>query len=726
MHTRKLWAMIMLAMALGGGFIAPMAWTATNVFLTPSNVIAGSGISVNATSTTVTISTTGSAYTDENAQDAVGGMVDSTLVYTDSTPLLQRAALTGDVNASAGSNTTSIASSAVTTDKIADGNVTKAKIENVAASKVLGRGSSGGAGAPEEITLGTGLTMSGTTMSASGAVDPTNCTTGAGSDSWACGAGSAAAGARGTGLGDEASASADDTTAVGQSSLASAARATAIGSDATASSADTVAIGDTALASNSGNVIIGSAAGDGGFGFSVAVGYSSLVKNLAVAIGYDSDANCANCVSVGYQATTSAQDSVAIGKSATASGSSAGGTAVGTSAAASGAAGAVAIGHGASAAHNSIALGRSATTTANNQLIIGSNNVRIADVYISEGVTDTSPSDVLLSTTGGSGTNVAGGNLTLRGGLATGNAATGDVIIAGANAGASSSTLQTAANRWLFKGGTGHLVTGADNTYDIGADGATRPRSLYLGTRATMAEIKITGGSPGSGKVLTSDGSGVGTWQDTGIPAGVPDGSGTANRLAKWSDSNTLTNSLLSDDGSNTTVTSGQFLAVTGFGVSEQAPGYGFSGDTNTGMGQEANDRLAFIVGGKRTLRLGVAKTLTDNVAASIVTLGTANDSVNALIIRYAVQVESNDGGTVQQAELGELFITDRFQSSAHADFTATKANNQQVLTSGSLTVSFALSSNDVQVTANTSLADATLRIDYSVENLANQATEIP
>lgn len=48
-------------------------------------------------------------YTDEMAQDAVGAMIDTTLVYVDGTPLLTRAALTGDITAPQASNVTTLA-----------------------------------------------------------------------------------------------------------------------------------------------------------------------------------------------------------------------------------------------------------------------------------------------------------------------------------------------------------------------------------------------------------------------------------------------------------------------------------------------------------------------------------------------------------------------------------------------------------------------------------------
>ena len=94
----------------------------------------GTNIYMSRSGTEITINAAG--FTTEDAQDAVGAMIDGSLTYVDGTPLLQRAALTGDVTASAGSNSTTIAADAVTSSKILNGTIATADLADSSITEV--------------------------------------------------------------------------------------------------------------------------------------------------------------------------------------------------------------------------------------------------------------------------------------------------------------------------------------------------------------------------------------------------------------------------------------------------------------------------------------------------------------------------------------------------------------------------------------------------------------
>lgn len=74
--------------------------------------------------------------------------------------------------------------------------------------------------------------------------------------------------------------------------------------------------------------------------------------------------------------------------------------------------------------------------------------------------------------------------------------AAGDAYVGTQNAGTGVTThlhLMTGNSaRWSILGSTGHFVASTDNTYDIGASGANRPRTGYFGTRVVSPEFQTT------------------------------------------------------------------------------------------------------------------------------------------------------------------------------------------------------------------------------------------
>ena len=73
----------------------------------------------------------------------------------------------GDIVVSSTGTVLTVDTDAITTTKILDDNVTFAKTQNIATDKLLGRGTAG-TGSIEEITLGTNLSLTGTTLNAAG------------------------------------------------------------------------------------------------------------------------------------------------------------------------------------------------------------------------------------------------------------------------------------------------------------------------------------------------------------------------------------------------------------------------------------------------------------------------------------------------------------------------------------------------------------------------------
>lgn len=71
----------------------------------------------------------------------------------------------------------------------------------------------------------------------------------------------------------------------------------------------------------------------------------------------------------------------------------------------------------------------------------------------------------------------------------------------GTNSSASVALVTNGTNRWIVNS-SGHFLANADNTYDIGASGNNRPRTVYIGTSLVVPSITASGNYTGSGFVM--------------------------------------------------------------------------------------------------------------------------------------------------------------------------------------------------------------------------------
>lgn len=221
--------------------------------------------------------------------------------------------------------------------------------------------------------------------------------------------------------------------------------------DSLSSGIDNVIIGDdagTSVTTQQKVVIIGRNASLNGGTHTVAVGDSALrnvTTNENTAVGSQALSELTsgtNSTAMGYAALSASETGInntAFGHRALDSSGGSNVTAMGASAGAS------------NSYSNSIFLGSFAGDStpdgSTGRFIVGSGTAPTTDIFMGKGETHTTPGNITITTTGGSGTNVAGGSVAIAGGRGTGNAAGGSVIIATAPAGGSGTTLNALVSR---------------------------------------------------------------------------------------------------------------------------------------------------------------------------------------------------------------------------------------------------------------------------------------
>lgn len=105
-----------------------------------------------------------------------------------------------------------------------------------------------------------------------------------------------------------------------------------------------------------------------------------------------------------------------------------------------------------------LARGDSLTGLASNQCVIGGPNQSITNIYIGKGPTNSSPEAITFNATGGNGTNIAGADINIAGGIGTGTGVGGNLNFKIAIAGSSGSSANTLSTVGSFSGTTGGLT----------------------------------------------------------------------------------------------------------------------------------------------------------------------------------------------------------------------------------------------------------------------------
>ena len=294
---------------------------------------------------------------------------------------------------------------------------------------------------------------------------------------------------------------------------------------------------------------------------------------------------------------------------------------------------------------------------------------------------------------------------------------------------------------------TGHLLF-TDNTYDIGASGATRPRNIYaasgvFGANSTgfnsSGNIQLYGtrgfivpNSDGVWSFLDNAGTSFGRLQFGGTTSSFPalkrNSTGLDVRLADDSAFAPLMARSLS--AANGTSTAGDLLVANTYTSSTNNELWRAEWSSNvcyTGVKAGSG-------GGTERLEVhtgGAVKALTESTATGFVRVDCANDVAVGGVIHYAIYAK--DAGDEIQLRSGSVnfALVNKAGAGGTTCVLGTVLNEAFTASSGTLTVSFdsdvsAHTSADIRATAVSSLTQTSLDIRYRVEIFGPSAVTTP
>ncbi len=262
----------------------------------------------------------------------------------------------------------------------------------------------------------------------------------------------------------------------GASTLSAGNNSVAFGNSASSAGADSTALGKSASAASQYNLAIGTSASATDTN-SVAIGALSTASGGGFAFGRGASATAANAMTFGTNASNSGINSITIGGTNTVSTNNT-----------------ILLGVGASGVATSIAIGTGAVATAANQFVVGTSSgsgMYISNVFFGNGVTAATPQAYTINGSGGSGTDIAGGNISIAGGKGTGNAAGGYLSFLTSDAGSTGTTLQTLTEKMRLNV-AGELQIGS--TTDLGAYKLQVTGDTYIDATGDLRFGDTTGG----------------------------------------------------------------------------------------------------------------------------------------------------------------------------------------------------------------------------------------